>query len=131
MNNDFYAEALQLTHNYENANVQYDEKHKFYNINSWGESPPPFILWEVLKIEPHKNAVIPKNLNDYHVASCSSIGGMTGLDEIGSTCDYSLEVDGYLVNIKTTGNNLNLKEKITNFVKNKLVSWREIVSKFA
>jgi len=126
LSNDFYAEVLQLTHDYENAYVQYDEKHKFYNVNSWGESPPPFILWEVLKIKPHKKAIIPENLNDYHVASCSGLGGIDGYhDEVGTTCDYSLEIDGYLVNIKTTGNNLHLKEKITGFVKNQLVLWRE------
>ncbi len=129
LSNDFYAEVLQLTsgltHDYDNAYVQYDEKHKFYNVNSLGESPPPFRMWHVLKIKPHKKAIIPENLNDYHVASCSGIGAVAGIDEIGTTCDYSLEIDGYLVRIHTTGNNIHLKEKITSFVKNLLISWRE------
>ncbi len=130
LNKKRYAEVLQLTrgvaYDYENAYVQYDEKNKFYNVNSWGASPPPFILWEVLKINPHKKAVIPENLNDYHVASCSGLAGIDGYhDEVGTTCDYSLEIDGYLVRIHTTGNNIHLKEKITSFVKNLLISWRE------
>jgi len=130
LNNNRYAEVLQLTrgvaNDYEHAYVHYDEKHQFYHVNSWGESPPPFILWEVLKIKPHKKAIIPGNLNDYHVASCSGLGGIDGYhDEVGTSCDYSLKIDGYLVRLHTTGNNLHLKEKITAFVKNQLVLWRE------
>jgi len=91
-----------------------------------GESPPPFIVWEVLKIKPDKKAVIPESLSDYHVASCSGLAGIDGFhDEVGTSCDYSLEIDGYLVKIKTTGNNLHLKEKITGFVKDQLALWRE------
>ena len=129
LSNDFYAEVLQLTrgltHDYEHAYVHYDEKHKFYNVNFLGESPPPFRMWQVLKMKPHKKAIIPENLNDYHVAFCSGIGAVVGIDEIGTTCDYSLKIDGYLVRLHTTGNNLHLKEKITAFVKNQLVLWRE------
>jgi len=124
LNNKREADVLLLSHDYEDAYVQHDEKNNLYNVSNWG-SPPPFIVWSVLKMKPHKEAIIPEHLDDYFVALCSSMGGVDGINEIGSSCDYSLEIDGYFVNIGTTGNNLSLKEKINAFVKNVLTTWRE------
>ena len=115
-----FAKILQLTNNYENAHVEYDEQHNFYRVSDFG-FPPPFILWEVLSMKPSKTAVVPENTNDYYVASCSRAGGPNGNS---SNCDYSLEIDGYLVEIKTTENNLHLKKQITEFSKQLLVSWQ-------
>ena len=120
LNSRSFADILQLKNDYENAHVEYDKHHNFYRVSNFG-FPPPFILWEVLSMKPSKTAVVPQNANDYHVASCSRAGGHNGNS---SRCDYLLEIDGYLVKIKTTENNLHLKEQITKFSKQLLVSWQ-------
>ncbi len=121
LNRKSYADALQLTNSYENAYIEYDKHNNSYRVSDFG-FPPPFIFWEVLNIKPDKNIVVPVNTNDYHVASCSRAGGHNGNS---SSCEYSLAFDGYLVDIKTTENNLHLKNKITKYSKYLLVSWRQ------
>ncbi len=78
-----------------------------------------------VKNQTKKNAVIPNNLNDYYVASCSRAGGTTGKNGTSSICDYSVGIDNYLVKLTTTENNLSLKEEITTYAENLLMSWRK------
>ena len=118
-NGNTYAEVLQLSKTFENAQVEYDENTHFYRVSD--NAVRPFIWWEVLKMEPNKMASVPKNVDDYHIASCSMAGGNNGNS---STCDYSFVADGYLVKIITTENNLLLKEKITAYSKKLLELWR-------
>jgi len=121
LNSTSFPNSLQLKDNYENAYVEYDEHHNFYRVSNFG-FPPPFILWEVLSKKPGKQAVVSENPNDYYVASCSRAGGHNGNS---SNCDYSLEINGYLVEINTTENNLHLKPQITAFSRKLLALWQQ------
>jgi hypothetical protein len=116
-----FANVLQLSGDYENAYVEYDEHNHFYRVSNFG-FPPPFILWKVSSMKPSKQAVVPKNINDYYLAFCNRAGGHNGNS---SSCDYSLEIDGYLVEIRTTENNLHLKGQITEFSKKLLSLWQQ------
>jgi hypothetical protein len=124
LNPQSFANILQLANDYENAYVEYDERNNFYRVSDFG-FPPPFVWWEVVKIKPDKKAIVPENINDYYLASCLRYGGTTGINGNSSSCDYSLEIDGYLVEIKITENNLHLKEQITEFSKKLLVLWQQ------
>lgn len=124
INSKYYADTLQLVSDYENAQIEYDEKNHFYRVSNWG-NPPPFVLWEVLKMKPKKNAIIPERLSDYHVASCSNAGGTTGTNGTSSICDYSIKIGNYLVKIITTEINLKLKEKIITYAEKLLTSWKK------
>ena len=115
-----YAEVLQLSKDYEKAQVEYDINTHFYRVSA--NVVRPFIWWEVLTMEPDKKATVPKNVNDYHIASCSMAGGNNGNS---STCDYSFVSVGFLVKIITTENNLPLKDKITAYSKKLLAQWQK------
>jgi len=81
-----YADILQLSGKYAKASVQvqYDEEHRFYRVNEFASSP--FVLWDVLSVKPDTQAVVPKNLDDYYMASCSGESGVS------SSCRYSVEI---------------------------------------
>jgi len=119
-----FANILQLKNDYENAHVEYDRQNNFYRVSDFG-FPPPFVWWEVIKIKPDQKAIVPENINDYYLASCLKRVGITGLNGNSSKCDYSLEIDGYLVKIKTTENNLHLKPQITAFSRKLLALWQQ------
>ncbi|MDY6991326.1 MAG: hypothetical protein SVR94_01800 [Pseudomonadota bacterium] len=119
-----FANILQLKNDYENAHVEYDRQNNFYRVSDFG-FPPPFVWWEVIKIKPDKKAIVPENINDYYLASCIRYGGTTATNGNSSNCEYSLEIDGYLVEIKTTENNLHLKPQITAFSKKLLALWQQ------
>ena len=124
LNSQSFADILQLKNDYENAHVEYDKPNNFYRVSNIG-FPPPFMLWEVIKMKPDNQAIVPKNINDYYLASCHRSGGTTGINGTSSSCDYSSEIDGYLVEIRTTENNLHLKKQITEFSRQLLVSWQQ------
>jgi hypothetical protein len=124
LNKQYHADALQLANDYEKAQVEHDINNNFYRVSTW-EAPPPFVLWDVLTVKPSTSAVIPEHLKDYYLASCSRAGGTTGINGTSSSCDYSIGVDGHLVKIITTENNLLLKEKITSYAQSLLEVWRD------
>lgn len=117
-NSNYRADALRLVNKYSEAHIEYDKNLDIYRVSDFG-FPPPFIIWDVLTLEPLLSRKIPEKLEDYYLGLCSSSSAVLK-SPMGTTCDYFFEYNDYLINIGTSEENLLLQDKLTPFVKRRL-----------
>lgn len=121
LSNQYIKDALLLKNKFEESQIQYITALDLYRISEWGDYPPPFITWQDLKTQPNKNAVLPEKLDDYFLADCFRLQ----IGDHSIMCYYALEIDGFLVKITTSENNLHLKKQMSAYAKTLLNTWEK------
>lgn len=110
-----YSSGLTLRDEYNF--VQYDAKNQYYKVS---QNPfPNNAFWDLYKIEPKADQVVPALLNDYFLGAChiSSI--------YPSVCNISIQRDDYLIKLQTPESNILLQQQLAQFVYEKLQQWQD------
>jgi len=110
-----HLDMLQLTGQYAQATVNYEEKNGTYRIST--ETEPNPLFWSLLTLKPSKDTPLPEKLEGFYLGSCSVFGGTS------TSCSTTQNIEGYHVKLDTTEQNLFLAEKLNKFLSGKLQEW--------